>query len=258
MYSIQEYHLAQSLEEAAQLLAKSRRNRIIGGGMWMRLGNLRIGTAIDLSRLGLDTVREENDVLVMGAMVSLRQLETDPLVQKACGGVLSRCVRDIVGTQFRSTATVGGSVFGRYGFSDLDCTLLALDARVVLYRGGEVPLESFMKQVPARDIITEVRIPIRGKKAVFQSLRQTRTDFPVLNLCLCRGADGKYALAIGARPGRALRCREAEACIERGELENVKRAVRNLPYGSNMRGSAAYRRAMADVLVRRALEEMNS
>ena len=45
----------------------------------------------------------------------------------------------IVGVPFRNCATVGGSVFSRFGFSDLTCALLALDASVVLYRGGELP-----------------------------------------------------------------------------------------------------------------------
>ena len=61
MFSIQEYRFAESLDEALALLDASKRNRVIGGGMWLRLGRLSIKTAIDLSRLDLGGVRETED-----------------------------------------------------------------------------------------------------------------------------------------------------------------------------------------------------
>ena len=57
MITIQKYVRAQSLEEAWQLNQRGR-NRIVGGMLWLRLGRGGVGTAIDLSGLGLDKIEE--------------------------------------------------------------------------------------------------------------------------------------------------------------------------------------------------------
>ena len=70
-------------------------------------------------------------------MTTLRDLEVNPILNKYFDGVLPKSVRDIIGIQFRNVVTVGGSVFSRYGFSDLIVGLLALETEVELYNGGE-------------------------------------------------------------------------------------------------------------------------
>ena len=73
MITIQKYVRAQSLEEAYRL-NQSKRNRIVGGMMWLRLGKGGVGTAIDLCDLGLDTIEDPDEQFSIGAMVSVRQL----------------------------------------------------------------------------------------------------------------------------------------------------------------------------------------
>lgn len=250
--------MAGSLQEAYELLLKSRQSRILAGGMWLRLGSTPISHAIDLSRLGLDTIQKTEDCLEIGAMVTLRQLECDVLTRAAFSGILPTSVQSIVGTQFRSTATLGGSVYARFGFSDPVCALLSLRARVVFYKAGEMDLETYLASPPVRDILTCVRIPLSSQAASYQSLRHTRTDFPVLNLSLSRDEQGLHTLSVGARPMKAMRCREAESCLDCGDTEGALQAVRRLPYGTNMRAVAGYRQEMASVLLERALEEMKA
>ena len=258
MYSIQEYRFAESLDEALALLDASRKNRILGGGMWLRLGNLSIGTGIDLSRLGLDGVRETDEEIVIGAMATLRDVETAPCLRSLFDGVLPASVASIVGVQFRNMATVGASVYSRYGFSDLLTALLALDARVELHRAGSVALEDFLKNPPEkRDILTAVRIRKDGRRAAYQTFRRTQTDFGVLNVCLSRSPEGEYRLSVGARPRRAARCPEAESLLAAGDpIAAARAAAEHLDYGSNMRGSAEYRRNLAEVLTLRAWEAL--
>src|SRR5699024_10699928 len=99
---------------------------------WMRLGNARVKTLIDLSGLGLDKIEEKNHVFRIGAMCTLRQLEQCEELREAYGDGIAEAVRHIVGVQFRNQATVGGSIYGRYGFSDVLTALLALDTFVEL------------------------------------------------------------------------------------------------------------------------------
>ena len=74
MLTIREYKQAATLEEAWQLNQK-RPNRVLGGMLWMRLGNGTISTAIDLCDLGLDTIEETDEEFSIGARVTLRELE---------------------------------------------------------------------------------------------------------------------------------------------------------------------------------------
>ena len=77
MMTIREYKRAESLEEAWQLNQK-RPNRVLGGMIWLKMENINVGTAIDLSGLGLDTIEETDEGFSIGAMVTLRQLELHP------------------------------------------------------------------------------------------------------------------------------------------------------------------------------------
>ena len=140
MIKIKEYVKAASLEEAYELNQK-RSNRILGGMLWMRMSNAQVQTAIDLSGLGLDHIEETEEEFIIGAMVTLRELELNERLNDCFDHVLADAVKDIVGVQFRNLATVGGSVFGRFGFSDVLTVLLSLHASVELYKGGIVPLE---------------------------------------------------------------------------------------------------------------------
>ena len=57
MMTIREYKRAESLEEAWQLNQK-KPNRVLGGMIWLKMETINVGTAIDLSGLGLDTIEE--------------------------------------------------------------------------------------------------------------------------------------------------------------------------------------------------------
>ena len=127
MATYQNYVMAQSLDEAYALNQK-KSSVIVAGNMWLRMCGLRRQTAIDLSALGLDRVQETEDAFVIGAMTPLRALETHAGLNRETGGAFARALAPIVGTQFRNTSTVGGSVYSRFGFSDVSALLLALDA----------------------------------------------------------------------------------------------------------------------------------
>ena len=74
MLTIQNYKKVESLEEAYELNQK-KANRIVGGMMWMRMGDNRMNTAIDMSGIGLDKIEESDEEFKIGCMTTLRQLE---------------------------------------------------------------------------------------------------------------------------------------------------------------------------------------
>ena len=250
MYSIRQFLCASTLEEAYQALIAGRNNTVLGGCMWLRLGHRAIGTAIDLSALGLDNIKETADTIEIGAMVSLRQLETSALLRQYFGALFSDAVSGIVGTQFRNTATVGGSVYGRFGFSDVLTALLALPAQVKLYHRGIVSIEEFAALPYEKDIIECIILPKQKISTAYQHLRYQATDFPILT-CAVGLLGDTYRIAIGARPGRA-------TLSYSGAVPDPNAITQSLTFSSNMRASADYRRKVCPVLIRRALEEVQT
>ena len=258
MIKIKEYVMAESLEQAYELNQK-KRNCIIGGMLWLKMGSRMVPTAIDLSNLGLNTIEENEEEFSIGCMTTLRQLEQHEGLNSYTNGAVSESVRSIVGVQFRNLATIGGSIFGRFGFSDVLTCFLALDTEVELYKGGIISLEEFAKMERDNDILVRVIVKKTPGKGSYQSHRNTKTDFPVLAVAADRYGD-ELKVAVGARPMKAVcihvPAEQLDACTDLKKF--AKELAAQVPMGSNMRGSAAYRTHLAEVLIRRALERITN
>ena len=247
MAQYKNYVIAQTLDEAYALNAK-KSTVIVAGNMWLRMCGMRRQTALDLSALGLDYIKEDEQGFTIGAMTTLRTMETHAALNAAFGGVFARAFEPIVGTQFRNGATVGGSVFSRFGFSDVSTLLLAMGAKVVTHARGEVPLDEFQKEKWDRDILTAIRIE-KGRSTAIESVRLSKTDIPVL-VCAASADERGVRVVLGSRPARAVIVAE-DAKPE--ELDYMRMAA-DVPMGSNARASEAYRRQVAPVLMERAVQ----
>jgi CO/xanthine dehydrogenase FAD-binding subunit len=258
VFGLKEYHFADSLDQADTVLHSDKNNVILGGLLWMRLGRKNYHTGIDLSRLGLDQIRETDDGVDIGCMTPLRQIETSKTLETCFGKILSDSVSHIVGVQFRNSATIGGSVFSRFSFSDILTALLALETRVHLYRGGTLPLSTFLEAPPKKDILVKLTLKKKAWKTHYQSHRMTATDFPVLaaGISLC---EGQWRICLGARPARASLAPAAAALLSEEPDDSQIRAacdrvVEELTFGSNQRGTKEYRQILAKILVKRGVE----
>jgi CO/xanthine dehydrogenase FAD-binding subunit len=169
----------------------------------------------------------------------------------------------IVGVQFRNLATVGATVYSRYGFSDLNTALLALNPEVVLYHAGRIPMALFLEQGASKDILEKVIIPKADLRASFKYLRNSSGDYAILNVAVARSRD-EWKIVVGARPFRAMIAAEASKCLSGSRLqkEDIERAAKTtadeLEFGTNMRSSREYRQAVCEVLVQRAIQEVIS
>ncbi|RHV89805.1 molybdopterin dehydrogenase [Clostridium sp. OF09-36] len=254
MFHAKEYVKAESLEQAYALNQK-KSNVLVGGMMWLKMGNGNRNTVIDLSGLGLGQIEETEEEFRIGCMCSLRDLELHERLNQYFGGVFRECTRWIVGTQFRNGATVGGSIFGRFGFSDILTCMMVLDTYVELYKGGTVSLEEFAKMKYERDILVRIIIKKDGRKAAYVSQRRSKTDFPLIAVAAAKKDDMWY-LSVGARPSKAaLVVRPVQTGCELSE--QAKEAVSQFSFGSNLRGSADYRKSLAEIYVRRLMEALN-
>lgn len=277
---IRDYVKAASLQEAWELNQK-KNNRVAGGNMWLRLSRRPAGTFIDLTDLGLDRIEETGDMFYIGAMVTLRMLEQHKGLDSCSNGSFREALKGIVGTQFRNMATLGGSVAGRFGFSDVLTLLMAMDCEVVLYRGNDphgaflkIPIEEFAANGPGTDIVTGVIIYKTPAVYSYQSVRMSSTDFPILSLAAgmylpkaagsaeVSGENALWRFAVGAAPYRAVRMEEhgraGDISAEEWTEKLKARLQKEIRTGSNMRGSAAYRTHLIGVLSERAVRVLSA
>lgn len=251
MITIREYLKAQTLQEA-WTANKKRSNRVLGGMGWMKMSSANVASVIDLSDLQLNQIEETEEEFIIGAMVSLRQFETHEGFNQYFDNAAKESVRHIVGVQFRNCATMGGSVWLRPGFSDPLTLLLTLDTQVELWNGQEesifIPLSEFCEMKKDNSILMAIHVKKDARKVAYQSFRNTETDFPVLTTSVSK-VNGIYRAAVGARPALAV-------AVEADHVDELIKKAQDLKYSSNIRASAEYRKMLADVLIRRAVKEL--
>ena len=274
MFYYNQYVRAQSLDEAYELYQK-KPNFVLGGMLWLKMKNKTLGTAIDLCDLGLDQIDEDENEFRIGAYATLRQIETHEALNAYTHGAIAESVRHIVGVQFRNVATVGGSIWGRFGFSDVMTIFRALGAKVQLHKAGIMDLDEFAA-LPrtTRDVLVSVIVPKNAKGVVYLSQRNQSTDFPVLT-CAVANRSGRYVAVIGASPymaepvwdedgildGIADAKTDSNAALTDNSETNAKidkfseYVAEHIRFGSNIRAGAEYREIICRVLTRRAVTQ---
>ena len=274
MFYYNQYVRAQSLDEAYELYQK-KPNFVLGGMLWLKMKNKTLGTAIDLCDLGLDQIDEDENEFRIGAYATLRQIETHEALNAYTHGAIAESVKHIVGVQFRNVATVGGSIWGRFGFSDVMTIFRALGAKVQLHKAGIMDLDEFAA-LPrtTRDVLVSVIVPKNAKGVVYLSQRNQSTDFPVLT-CAVANRSGRYVAVIGASPYMAEPVwdedgildgivevnTDGNAALTDNSENNAKidkfaeYVAEHIRFGSNIRAGAEYREIICRVLTRRAVTQ---
>ncbi len=263
MLKIKNYVKVNSVAEAYELNQK-KTARVLGGMVWMKMSNRAVSTAIDLSGLGLDAVSENDTEFVIGCMTPLRDLETSEALNIYTHGAMRESLCHIVGVQFRNCATVGGSIYGRYGFSDVLTMFLGMDTWVEMYAAGRIPLTEFVNMKKDNDILVNIIVRKEPLLTCYLSQRNTKTDFPVLT-CTASVIGNEARTVIGARPARAMVVEDREQILKdfrsmtkTEKAEAIEKfagyAAENVPTAGNMRGSKEYRTLLVKILTRRAWE----
>lgn len=263
MFRFGDYVVAESLEQAYELNQK-KSNVILGGMGWLKMREQPAAKVIDLSKLKLDVIEENDKEFKFGCMVTLRDIEKHQSFNDFTDNAAQESVRHIVGTQFRNTVTVGGSVYGRFGFSDVLTMFLALDSYVELYKGGIMSLQKFAKMPYDNDILINIIVKKTKGKTAYTSMRNQATDFPILtcavNVVKEENSEDveKVKVVIGARPGRAEVLEDEHIYLKDDSQESINKFAKYISnyftYGNNMRASAEYRKQLSYVYTKRALE----
>ena len=120
-----------------------------------------------------------------------------------------------------------------------------------------MPLAEFVDMGYVRDVIEHVVVVKHDYRASYEAVRKAATDFPSLNVTAAWW-DNSWHVTVGARPLRATLL-QGEACGLTGEqpsedeLRALAASVRALSYGTNLWGSADYRRCISAPLAVQAV-----
>jgi carbon-monoxide dehydrogenase medium subunit len=287
MLNVKEYHRPQGLMEAVELLKRKQpRTVVLGGGTWLT-GEAPhdIEAVVDITNLGLNRIVIENNLLRIGAAVTHQQLVESELMGPDTPGalhVIGQTAQAMSGLNIRNRATIAGAVVTADASSPLVTALLACDAEVVVAGARDkskevqdpgdfwkvIPLAGFLtyrRQVlDEGTLITEIRMPIPSPdtRSSYQRVARTPKDYPILcavaSFAMKDGIAGNVRVAVGGVAPTPIRLSRLEFGLEKkrladwfeGELEAQMQTVN--PQGDWL-GSAEYRKAMARVLVRRAV-----
>lgn len=263
MMNIRHYHVPDTTDEAYELFKQQGKNRLLAGGAWLKFTKHPIDHLIDLKDLDLAGIQMRGDMLTIGAMTPLQSVVTDPLSADMPGHALSDALRHIMGPAVRNIATLGGSVMGRFGFSDVITVLLALDARLIFHQGGEMSMTTFLGKRPfGKDILKTVLIPTDFDHTWFHKVSTTRLDFATLNIAIAKTRRG-IRIAIGSRPQMAVLAEQAMAFLDEQEAMDKSVAEKaadlvcdEIAFSSDTRASGEYRKTLAREYVSRGLKEV--
>lgn len=260
---VRKYYIAKSLEDAYAVLQKDSKNAILGGGLWLKKANSPIDTLIDISKLGLDRIIDHKDHVEIGSLVSEREFEISESVKSIADGIVSIGTGEIMGVPFRHMATIGGSVAGKYPFSDIITPLLALDVTLHFYPERKISLSEYLSNKDKLGILVSISIKKEKARGYFKKVEVTALDFPIVNIAICK-VGNQYRISVGSRPSVASLALEAMSYlngIKHPEAKDFERAAElastSLRFSNSPSASEEYRRALAKTYVRRGLEEVN-
>jgi carbon-monoxide dehydrogenase medium subunit len=251
------YARASDIEQALELLAEPDAKIIAGGQSLIPVMKLRIARpslVVDISRLELRGVEIRDDELHLGPLTTWDELLEAPELRRPALAAIAECASGIGDLQVRNRGTVGGSLAHADPASDMPAVLLALGATLQLRSpAGEriVALADFLRgpfttALGAQELITDVVIPLPapGSGSAYVSVEHPASGFALAGAGALAGPAGERTVALTGVGGQPFLIPgdDPESALETAEI-----------FGDRF-APAEYRRALAGVVARRALE----
>lgn len=274
-----EYYAPRSLTDAVNYLSAHKDDvKILSGGqsllplMKMRLS--KPGYVVDIGRIpGLDTITEEGDNLIIGALVTHEQIESSDLLKAKCP-LLPQTATTIADVQVRNCGTFGGSIAHADPAGDWPATILALDAEIKSVgpngerwiKADDFFLGLLMSVLEPDEIVTAIRVPVTGNdKTAYLKAAPRSSGFAVVGVAVRlavndAGICSRAAVGITGVTDKVYRAGRVEQMLTGKKLdakliENAAaEATRNTEVIEDINGSSEYRTQLTHVYVARAIE----
>ena len=266
----------------AELVKHGQEGKVLAGGhSLIPLMKLRLATPsflVDIGRInGLNYIREEDGQIAIGALTTHHDIEFSELLRKKLP-LLSIAAAQIGDPQVRNRGTIGGAASHADPFGDFPACLLALDAEFNLAgpRGERrIPardffVDTFTSALEPNEILREIRIatPPEGSSGTYLKFSRRSQDWAIVAVAAQVTVSGhdvaRVAIGLTGMGSRPLRATAVEQAL-RGKGahdDDLRKASERAADGTeppqDLNGSPDYRRHLAQVLTRRALEEVTA
>jgi len=274
-----DYIAAKSLDDAISLLGQHKDDaKILAGGHSllpaMKLRLMQPKVLIDLSRIkDLAYIKEEGGQICIGAMTTHFQVETSDLLRRACP-LLPETASHLGDMQVRNKGTIGGSLVHSDPAADWPAAILALDAELVarstkgdrVIKASGFFVEMLTTALGPGEVLREIRLPA-GKGKIGQAyvkVRHPASGFAVVGVAVNLSVDGgkcqSAAIGITGVSPKAYRAAKVESTLKGNALDTktlgnaAAHAADGVDVNSDLYASADYRKQLAAVYTRRALE----
>jgi carbon-monoxide dehydrogenase medium subunit len=252
-----EYHAPETVEEVLELLAGGA--HVLAGGQsllqLMKFRAVRPSVLVDINGVaGLDAIEERDGELHVGALVRQQTLLEDETVARDWP-LLREATKYVGYRATRHRGTVGGSLAFAAPWAELTAAAVALEASIdVRSAGGERALEarSFFlgpnrTALEQGELITGVRFPKSPPGAAFHEVSARYRDY------------AQVAAAAVVTPSEkaevVLLCVAEMPYVLDADPQTLDFSLDGLTPPDDVEASSAYRKRVAPVLARRALQE---
>jgi carbon-monoxide dehydrogenase medium subunit len=270
-----DYVAPESVDDAIAALREGGEDAklLAGGHSLLPLMKLRLAfptLLVDLRRVpGLSRIERENGSFRVGAMTTHHQVATGGL------GLASTAAATIADQQVRNRGTIGGSLAHGDTASDMPAVLLACDGEVTARGSGgertiaasELFLDYLTTSLEPDEVLTDVRLPaMDGYGFAYEKFNRRREDWAMVGVCALvkKAPDGScddVRIGLTHMASTPLRASAAEDALRGQALDadSIGRAAEQAAEGTDPPGdlnaTPDYKRHLARVLTRRALEE---
>jgi carbon-monoxide dehydrogenase medium subunit len=280
------YHDPETVPEVLALLRKLENSRVLAGGQsLMPMLNMRLALPddlIDLNRvkaLSYLNVRggDKGDALEIGAMTRQREIEFSDLVRERCP-LMHEAILQVGHRQTRNRGTLGGSLCQLDPSAELVAVAAALDATIAVAgpKGiREIAFADFPKTymtpaIGADELVTGVKFALWPKSHgwAFVEFARRHGDFAIVSAAalLQEDRNGKIARAsvtLGGVAAAPVRMKDVEKALvgqtaSDALFREACEACRKIEALEDVHAPASYRRHLAAVLSRRALERAHA
>jgi aerobic carbon-monoxide dehydrogenase medium subunit len=270
-----DYVAPDSLEDVLRALSEGGEDAklLAGGHSLLPLMKLRLAAPsllVDLRKVpGLSGIERSNGGWRIGALTPHAELEHTPDL-----GVVAVAAGTIADPQVRNRGTIGGSLAHGDPASDLPAVMLITEASVTLRgSGGERSVaaadlfENYLQtSVGPDEVLTEVHIPaLDGWGFGYEKFNRRSEDWAMVGIsAVVKASDGQcedVRIGLTNMGSVPLRASAAEEALRGQSLsaESIASAAEQAAEGTDppadLNASAEYKRHLARVLTRRALEQ---
>lgn len=275
-----EYHRPNTVEEALALLGQfGEDGKVLAGGHslvpMMKLRLAEPAHLIDINAIdGLRGIRDEGDVIVIGAGTTQAEVLTSDLLAKKCP-ILPEAAAQIADPQVRNCGTIGGNCANGDPGNDDPAIMMALDASYTLQsQDGERQIAArefyqgiYTTALADNELLTEVRIPTpaEGVGMSYQKIKRKVGDYAIaaaaVTLSMSNGQCTDAAIALTNVGDTALLPLAAADAIKGTSVDAsaveaaAEAAMAESEPVEDLRGTREYRTAMAGQMTRQAIVE---